>query len=53
MCVSVTRGNDVIMRQLKPAQHPDNTKKRHSSIMDEDDFNRTYSTVSDEKVMHE
>ena len=47
--VCVARGDEVVMRQLKPKQSANNpSQKRHSSIMDEDDFNRTYSVVSDE-----
>ena len=41
--------DDEVIRRLKPAQSADGPQKRHSSIIDEEDFNRTYSTISDEK----
>ena len=48
MCVA--RGDDAVIRRLNHAQLADNHKKRHSSIINENNFNRAYSTVSDENI---
>ena len=41
--------DDEVIRRLKQTQSADGPSKRHSAIIDEEDFNRAYSTISDDK----